>query len=42
MQKLYTDCAIYIVCIFGLKGEVISQTHAVRYANEHSTNLTNQ
>ena len=42
MQKSYTDCAIYIVCIFGLTGDVFSQTHVVRYAIEHSTNLTNQ
>ena len=26
MQKSYTDCAIHIVCIFGLTGEVFSQT----------------
>ena len=42
MQKLYTDCAIHIVCIFGLRGEFFLQTHVVRYASEHPTNLTNQ
>ena len=29
MQKSYADCAIHIVCIFGLTGEVISQTLVV-------------
>ena len=30
MQKSNTDCAIHIVCIFGLMGEVFSQTHLKR------------
>ena len=33
MQKSYTDCAIHIVCIFGLTGEVFSQTHVVCHFN---------
>ena len=26
MQKSYTDCAVHIVCIFGLTEEVFSET----------------
>ena len=31
MQKSYADCAIHIVCIFGLTEEVFSQTPVVRH-----------
>ena len=44
MQKSYTDCAIHIVCIFGLTGEVFSQIPVGGYCdgtfNYHINNDT--
>ena len=39
MQKSYADCAIHIVCIFGLTEEVFSQTLVVRHPIEHPTHI---
>ena len=39
MQKSYADCAIHIVCIFGLTGEVFSQTHVVRHFMRNPVNI---
>ena len=37
MQKSYADCAIHIVCIFGLTEEVFSQTLVGCYGKTHQT-----
>ena len=41
-QKTYWILGIYLECIFGEHHMVFLQTLVVRYANEHSNNLTNQ